>query len=144
MEQFLDWTRTQPTEPGMYYRTTLWGKVIEERILADDSGALFVEKQPGIQIPIQDFDARLYWFGPIPTPGDAWRTEVPRGKGYVVRLLPNGDMRTEYVETLTGPGLVIFGDNGRIIKVRDLEPTLWFGPICKPPDDADVLIPFRA
>lgn len=143
MERFLDWARVKPDTEGLYYRTTLWGKVLEVRVQAAEDGTLYGHTPGNAPVPVADYDDRLYWFGPIPQPGDAWRNECPRGKGYVVRALDDGTLRTEYVETLRDKGLVLFAENGRIVRVDSLPATLWFGPIPKPPAEADALIQFR-
>ncbi len=76
----MNWTKTKPTEPGYYYRTTEWAKVVAVTVFAGVDG-LSADIGEGTKL-IAKFSPYFFWLGPMPEPPDeANRVKRERERG---------------------------------------------------------------
>lgn len=61
------WSKDRPKKTGVYFRTTLWARVVRQDIIEVRPGVLLTQTADKL-VPVEEFDDELYWFGPIPDP----------------------------------------------------------------------------
>lgn len=64
----MNWTKTKPTAPGYYYRTTEWARVVAVQV-AQSMDGLIGDIGDGTKL-IEKFSPYFFWIGPMPEPPD--------------------------------------------------------------------------
>lgn len=75
----MNWTKTKPTKPGNYYRTTAWARVVQAKVFQHPTGLRVTGFGKGHKL-VLDCSDDFFWIGPMPQPpaeADIVRAQKP-------------------------------------------------------------------